>query len=162
VSFIARRTPAHSRFPLLRTPHPGTQDVWVPFSDYVMMSDITTLIPVEACLALRGFLPLHGWFVFRDGGVFYPLVDEEDIGEVGSWRCPLGPACFPRGQSSRGSHRMSPDDHVSIGGICPLLLSDLGGCISRSGCRYERASDPRWCEGRSALCGFLGLPFPCP
>lgn len=34
----------------------------------------------------------------RDGDVLYSHVDEEDIGEVGPWRCPLGPhAAFASG-----------------------------------------------------------------
>jgi hypothetical protein len=70
------------------------------------MQGITTLIPEKACLALWGFLPLHCWFIVGDGDILYPSVDEEDVGEVGSWQCPLGPTCCLCRQGNRGGRWM--------------------------------------------------------
>jgi hypothetical protein len=71
VSSIARGTLARPGFPSLHTPRPGTWLSGVPFSGHMIMHGIMTPIPVEACLTLRGFLPLHCWFIIEDVDILY-------------------------------------------------------------------------------------------
>jgi hypothetical protein len=93
----------------------------VPFSGHVMTPSVITSIPTKVCLVLWGFLPLHGQFVVGDGGIFYPLEDEEDTEEVGPRCCPLGSNCCPCGQSSWSGHQMFPNDKGSIWASVPFF-----------------------------------------